>query len=268
VTDANFAGRKASISAKLGEIVRGKLAKDAKLDELPKVMDAIEEVDAKDEEAEDEEESEAEAEAEAKKKAKDKKRGADKRAKDAEEDKEAEKRKFLENTLSEDEMASYDAMCAGKDAEIEDPDESKEDDEEEKPAVDKGKKAKDKRAKDEEPGEEKVSKAAMDAAIKTATAKATADAIETQRAIRTAEEEVAPFVGKLTMSFDSAEGVYKQALKIRGVDVKGVHPSAFRVLVKNLPPVTKRREGTLAMDAGNADSFKEMFPTAAAVTAV
>ena len=45
---------------------KGKLAKDAKLDELPKVMDAIEEVDAKDEEAEDEEESEAEAEAEAK----------------------------------------------------------------------------------------------------------------------------------------------------------------------------------------------------------
>ena len=266
VTDANFAGRKAAISAKLGEITKGKLAADAKLDGLPKVMDSIEEIDAKDEEPESEEESEEEKKA---KEGKDKKHAKDKRAKDAAE-KEGEKRKVLENTLSEDDMASWDAMCAAaKDAEIEEPDESKEDEEEEKPAVDKGKKAKDKRAKDAEPeGEEKVTKKAMDAAITAATAKATADAIATQREIGAAVEEVTPLVGKLTMSFDSAEAVYKQALKMRAVDVKGIHPSAYRAIFKNLPSPTKRREGgSLAMDAGSLDSFNEMFPTAAPVVA-
>ncbi len=264
VTEDNFSDRKLSLTRKIGELVKGKLATDAKLDGLPKVMDAVEEIDAKDEEPESEEESEEEK-AKKVKAAKDKK-AKDKRAKDAAEKSESEKRKFLENTLSEDEMASWDALCASaKDAEIEEPDEREEDKEEEKPAIDKGKK----RAHDEEEdGEEKVSKKAMDAAISAATAKATADAIATQRAIRTAEEEVTPIVGKLAMSFDSAEGVYKQALKMRNVDVKGVHPSAYRAILKNLPaPTRKGAHDPIAMDSSGVASFNELFPEATKQTA-
>ena len=271
VTSANFADRRDLMIKRITEAAHGKLAKDAKLDGLPKVMDAIEEIDAKDEEPE-EEEREEEREESREREAKDK-RAKDKRAKDkarrARDAAESEKRKFLENTLSEDELATYDAMCAkGADAErdIEEPDEEKEDEEEERPAVDK--RAKDKRARDEESDEEKVSKKAMDAAIKEAAAKATADAIAIQRAIRTAEEEVAPIVGKLAMSFDSADAVYKHVLKLRNIDTKDIHPSAYRVLVKNLPAPKRAQGGAIAMDAGGAATFTELFPGAAAPTVI
>jgi 8-oxo-dGTP pyrophosphatase MutT (NUDIX family) len=83
--------------------------------------------------------------------------------------------------------------------------------------------------------DEKVDKAAMDKAIKLAVDAARKDAakeaetstIARLRGIQEAEEAVKPYVGKLA-AMDSADAVYKAALEILKVDVKGVHPSAYR----------------------------------------
>jgi hypothetical protein len=55
-------------------------------------------------------------------------------------------------------------------------------------------------------------------------------------ALYTAAEEVAPYVGKISnpFAFDSAADIYKKALDANGVEVEGVDPSAFGVMVKML----------------------------------
>ena len=91
-------------------------------------------------------------------------------------------------------------------------------------------------AEDEEPEEPEggapkpaqdaaISKMAMDAAIKRA--------VEAERkrsqALATAQREVAHIVGDVAM--DNAADVYKFALEQSGIDVTGVHPSAYRAMV-------------------------------------
>ena len=70
-----------------------------------------------------------------------------------------------------------------------------------------------------------ISKMAMDAAIKRA--------VEAERkrsqALATAQREVAHIVGDVAM--DNAADVYKFALEQSGIDVTGVHPSAYRAMV-------------------------------------
>jgi hypothetical protein len=117
-------------------------------------------------------------------------------------------------------------------------------------------------AKDEtpEPDDDKVTKSAMDAAVKSA-----ADsAIARMKAIREAEKSVAPHIGEVA-AMDSAEAIYKLALDQAGVDLTGVHPSAYRSIVAILPkpgdaPVSKR----LASDSAAASDaeFKQQFPEA------
>ncbi|MVW80185.1 DUF2213 domain-containing protein [Bordetella sp. 02P26C-1] len=80
---------------------------------------------------------------------------------------------------------------------------------------------------------EMVSKTAMDAALKKAADEATVAAVQRLQAMHTAEKEVRSLVGEVA-AMDSAEAVYKFALDSRGVDLTGVHPSAFRSLVKML----------------------------------
>lgn len=55
-------------------------------------------------------------------------------------------------------------------------------------------------------------------------------------ALYTAAEEVAPIVGKISnpFAFDSAADIYKKALDAKGVEVEGVDPSAFGVMVRML----------------------------------
>jgi 8-oxo-dGTP pyrophosphatase MutT (NUDIX family) len=98
----------------------------------------------------------------------------------------------------------------------------------------------DKEAEDEDDEDEEkgVSKAAMDAAIKLASDKAAKEAtqrtIERLNGISDAKEFVRPHVGKLSITADSAEGVYKSALKVMGVDTKGIHPSAYKAIIQNM----------------------------------
>lgn len=92
---------------------------------------------------------------------------------------------------------------------------------------------------------------AMDAAIKLAQDQT----IARMNAIADARETVYPIVGKLG-AMDSAEGVYKFALDQMGVDVKDVHPSAYRALVLAHTPKPK-----MAADSGDSDFWKH-FPGA------
>ena len=121
-----------------------------------------------------------------------------------------------------------------------------------------------------------VKKPAMDAAIKLATdltaKKVKAEVIETQRAIRQAENAVKPYVGDLAsdLAFDSAADVYAAALKMRGVDVKDVHPSAFPKLLELLPKAGARavEQGEkIAMDSGSS-GFAERHPEAARIQSI
>lgn len=90
------------------------------------------------------------------------------------------------------------------------------------------------KAKDEdpEPKPETVSKAAMDKAIKNATTAAKQEAIASFTALYEARDAVKPLVGAVAL--DSAESVYKFALDQKGVDTKGVHPSAYKPMVDML----------------------------------
>ena len=208
--------------------------------------------------------------------------GGKKKAMDAEKVNE-----FLKEKLSKDDMAQYDAMCKGMDEEMDDDDDEGEKEKrmaEEKKAKDK--KAKDaKRAKDmkaakdaeekeekeekkeektgedeekDEDKEEKVTKSAMDAAIKDAKAAV----IKEQREIAKAIEDVAPYVGKLSLAFDSAEEVYRKALKIINVDVSKVKDaSALPIILKAHPTPGSAPKSTprLAADSASNTSFKSLF---------
>lgn len=89
-------------------------------------------------------------------------------------------------------------------------------------------------------------------------------AVREVAAIREAERAVAPFVGEVTVAMDSAADVYKLALDHAGVDLKGVHPSAYRSLVALLPkPGSDAPKPVMATDRKNAEAdFASRFPTA------
>lgn len=87
-------------------------------------------------------------------------------------------------------------------------------------------------------------KIAMDKAI----AKAVAAERKRAQALAQAQRDVAHLVGDVAM--DSAEDVYKFALEQHGVDVAGVHPSAYRAMVG----LIGKSKGGIAMDSANSVS--------------
>lgn len=89
-----------------------------------------------------------------------------------------------------------------------------------------------------------ISKIAMDKAI----AKAVAAERKRAQALAQAQRDVAHLVGDVAM--DSAEDVYKFALEQHGVDVAGVHPSAYRAMVG----LIGKSKGGIAMDSANSAS--------------
>ena len=197
------------------------------------------------------------------KKAKDK--GAKDRAKDA------DPREFLKSKLSEDDMEAYDAMCeAGKsamdaeedddekkakDSKEEDTDATDEKDDEDMELPRRKSTATDKRGRDT------VTKSALDAAL-AATREATARQVrETERGIRTALEQVEPWVGRLSTSLalDSATDVYRHAavaLGIRGT--KTLHPEALLPVIQAQPkPGDRHTPGPRHEFAADSSSFGE-----------
>lgn len=104
-----------------------------------------------------------------------------------------------------------------------------------------------------------VTKAAMDSAIAVAVDAATKKVRYDMEALHVARREVSPMVGEVAL--DSAEAVYKFALDHAKVDTEGVHPSAYRALVR-MAGIEKVPAPRVAMDASVGSSFAERFPTA------
>ena len=152
---------------------------------------------------------------------------------------------ILKGKLSDEEMAAVGELLkaigaateAHERSEVVDEDEEREDEDRREEG----------RAEDEEEEHKPMNKAAMDAAIAKAVdarvnreigravTVATKKLQDNFSAIREAEREIEPYVGKLAMSFDSAEGVRRAALDVLGVDHDGVHPSALSAILKAQP---------------------------------
>jgi 8-oxo-dGTP pyrophosphatase MutT (NUDIX family) len=113
--------------------------------------------------------------------------------------------------------------------------------------------------------DDKMDKAAMDKAIKIACDAVARDTeaktIARLRGISEAEEIAKPYVGKL-VAMDSAEAVYKAALGALKVDIKDVHPSAYKAVLMAQPKPGEERKVHLASDSASVvpSDMAEAFP--------
>ena len=105
----------------------------------------------------------------------------------------------------------------------------------------------------EKANREEDAKRAMDSAIRSAEKRT----MERFKALRQAEREVAPIIGEVA-AMDSAEAVYRMALDHMGVDLNGVHPSAYGALVRELSKA-KSAKPAFAQDAAAAGDFFDQF---------
>jgi chemotaxis protein histidine kinase CheA len=216
----NFKERKAAIAAGVRGLVAGHLAQDADVDDVAKLLDALEDVEAADAEANSavppktgEDESEEEREKKAEESAED----ARSRMGRDESEEEREKREAEDRKAMDSRRTARDAKRAADAAETE------------------KKEAEDKKA--------------MDAKIQLATDEAIKRERDNQRAIVKAMNVVRPVVGELEHAFDSAEDVYKAALKMRGVQVDGVHASAYPSMWAMASSFTQRYPGAAGIGA-------------------
>lgn len=97
-------------------------------------------------------------------------------------------------------------------------------------------------------------KAAMDAQIKSVKEKTAEDIKAHYKALYAAAQDCRPVLGNLVdpMTFDSADDIYRKALTAAGVDVKGVHPSAFPAMLKmarSKAADSPRHDAPIAMDS-------------------
>lgn len=117
--------------------------------------------------------------------------------------------------------------------------------------------------KDPVGGEKKpeITKAAMDAAIAAATKAAEASTIARLNAIHEAHAVVtASAAGKIAIACDSAEAVYRAGLDVLGIDVTGVHPSAYRAILSAQPKPGDAPAPRPAMDAAATADYANRFP--------
>lgn len=180
----------------------------------------------------------------------------------ADADLEAEVRKAL---LALDEADKEDEKDK-KPAEDED-DDDKDDEKKKKPADDSDEdeddEKKKKTADDDEDDEkdDKVSKTAMDAAIRLAKDSAAKQAAKNFREVREAEQAVRPLIGDV-VAMDSAADVYRTALEQSGIDVKGIHHSAFPAMVQMAISQKQNSRPVIAQDSASISDFEKDFPTA------
>lgn len=236
LTDTNFKTSKNVVRDRLKAATQGKLAADATIDDVIELLDRL------DDEIEEGGTLDADLpKAEMKPLDAEKPKAKDENGPEAaeEEDDEDEKKKKAKQTAAE---AAEAAAVAAKD----------------KAAKDKA--AKDKAAKD---AEVKESKAAMDAAIETATKAAEERTIARLRGIQAAERFVQPWVGEIKIAQDSAEEVFRVALEGLGIKTAGVHPDAFRHILEAQPKPGDRLKPRIAQDsaatAGVAKSYADRF---------
>jgi hypothetical protein len=142
---------------------------------------------------------------------------------------------YLKGKISEEDLAKVMEMCNDEDPERKPPD-----------------------AEDEEE-DEMVSKGAMDEALRKNTADTERRVVKRMNDIADAKAEVVPLVGELHQAFDSADSVRKHALEMVGAKIDGVHPSAYSTLVENqieLKRARNRRPATSLEGGGHAFDAK------------
>lgn len=122
-----------------------------------------------------------------------------------------------------------------------------------------GEKAADEEDKDEKDEKDMVSKTAMDAAIAASTKAAEKRTVDRINGIHEARKIAAPFVGEIAVACDCAEDVYRAALKIRGVNTEGVHPSAFRTILECQPSASAKHEPLHAHDAAHVTGMDKFL---------
>ncbi len=235
VTGKNFGAKKAEIVAGVKKLTTGLLAQDASISDVTALIDALE----KDQVLEG---ADADPESGEPMTPDQLKQVMAPEAMDEDEDADKKRREFLAGKLSAEDMAAYDEM---------------------------GVRGGEQTAVDNQPPENKedmITKPAMDEAIKVAVAD-TAKTVRAEfKAVRAAELAVEPYVGKLSLAFDSAPDVYRKAFEMLGVNVKDVHESAYSAILASQPkPGAAKAVPVLAMDAAGAKSFAERFPEAARI---
>lgn len=107
-----------------------------------------------------------------------------------------------------------------------------------------------------------VTQSAMDAALAEIKKATTAELAARFQAAK----DVQPIIGDVdALAADSAEAIYKLALDSKKVDTSGVHPSAYRALLKALPAVAEPSHAadSLTVDAASVADFATRYPHAA-----
>jgi len=283
VTATNFAERKAALAAGLAELIKGKLAADAKVADVTGALDALalDELDdnsampnAKEDDDEEREERERAAEDARRRLGRDEtdeERDMRERAEDA--------RRRLGRDETEEERQTreaYDRMVRdirARDARRRLGRDETEEERRKREAEDRAADRRDardamRRAKDEPPafsGQPKtgVTKEAMDSAIRRAVADERRRNIET----REAERFVRPWVGDMAMAHDSAEAVYRAALGALGIKHEAIREAAaLKALIELCPkPGARKDVAVVAMDAADAKGFAERYPDASRI---
>lgn len=190
---------------------------------------------------------------------------------DEDDETEEEKKERMERREARDKRAKDARRRMGRDeTEEERKDREDKDRAEDRKARDARRGADAKRARDAKRGKDEedmtgMDKKAMDAAITAAAATATGNALRIGREIRDAEREVRPYVGDLEMSFDSAEGVYRQALDQLGVaEAKTIHVSALKAILSMQQKAGAKPADTartpMGMDAATIDEATKHAP--------
>lgn len=241
VTTQNFKDRKKSIFDALKKTSAPMLAQDASIDDVVKLLDAVEAHEVV-------EDAPATAVTDPNAAL-----PVDDPNKSMDADPLAKIKEFLKGKLSDEDMAALEGMLASDE---EDEPASFEDEPKRGGAMDAD--------KDKDKDKDMVTKPAMDAAIKAAKA----ETVKTQREVRDAERRVRPYIGELAVAMDSADEIYKHALTTLGVKVDGIHPSAFPAILDMQPkPGDKKRDApVIAMDASQAQDFAKRYPETSRIT--
>ena len=266
IDKANFKEQRPVIAAALRAVATPKLKSGAVIgDDLEATLLALDAAEPEEEEKKAKKEGEDESEEERKKREADDKRAKDKRAADRKARDEEVKGFLKEKMKAED----YKAACDMIDKRARDEGEGESESEEEKRKREK-KEGEDRKSAMDAALAGMVSKTAMDAAIAKASAEATAKALSTAAAIRVAEENVRPIVGKIVVACDSAEAVYRTACQMKGIDITGKHPDAFWPILEAKFQAPQNLGGggkTIAQDSASVADFAKRFPNAARIRA-
>lgn len=248
LTDANFKTRKAKLLSGVASLIQPVLAKDASMEGLAELIDALEDVPAV-------EGKDAETAANGGVPVK-------KPGEDEEEDPHEGYKKIRERMKASGMDAEAIKACDDEMGYVPPAEDSEEENEEgetePEPQPGKERIVKDKGAKD------MVTKSAMDAAIKANVKIALDSAARAQRDLRDAERFVRPWVGDIAMAHDSADGVLRTAISTLkpDLDLTDVPGSALKAMLQLIPIPSKSRAETsvVAMDSAGAKSYADMFP--------